>query len=90
MSTVLNQAIIAFSTSFPAIQKAPLKLNHQRLKLQVFVDTSSIEVFANDGEIAITSLLFPSEGSKELLLFSNEGTTKVLDVTVTELDSIWR
>ena len=53
------------------------------------MDTSSIEVFANDGEVAITSLLFPSEGNKELHLFSNEGTTKVLDVTLTELDSIW-
>jgi fructan beta-fructosidase len=80
----------SFSTSFPAIQEAPMKLNHQRLKLQVFVDTSSVEVFANDGEIAITSLLFPSKGSKELLLFSNEGTTKVLDLTLTELNAIWK
>ncbi|MEH7249022.1 glycoside hydrolase family 32 protein [Neobacillus niacini] len=80
----------SFSTSFPAIQEAPMKLNHQRLKLQVFVDTSSVEVYANDGEIAITSLLFPSEGSKELLLFSNEGTTKVLNLTLTELNSIWK
>ena len=80
----------SFSTSFPAIQEALMRLNHQRLKLQVFMDTSSIEVFANDGEIAITSLFFPSEGGKELSLFSNEGTTKVLDLTLTELDSIWK
>ncbi|SDM89605.1 glycoside hydrolase family 32 protein [Bacillus sp. OK048] len=80
----------SFSTSFPAIQEAPLKLDQQRLKLQVFLDTSSIEVFAKNGEVAITNLLFPSEGSKELLLFSNEGTTKVLNLTLTELDSIWR
>jgi fructan beta-fructosidase len=80
----------SFSTSFPAVQEAPLKLSHHRLKLQVFMDTSSVEVFANDGEIAITSLLFPSEGSKELSLFSNEGTTKVLDLTLTELDLIWK
>lgn len=79
-----------FSTSFPAIQEAPLKLNLQRLKLQVFLDTSSIEVFANDGEIAITSLIFPSEGAKELSLFSTDGKVKVLDVTLTELDSIWK
>ncbi|MEH7252503.1 glycoside hydrolase family 32 protein [Neobacillus niacini] len=80
----------SFSTSFPAIQEAPLKLDQQRLKLQAFLDTSSIEVFAKNGEVAITNLLFPSEGSKELLFFSNEGTTKVLNLTLTELDSIWR
>jgi fructan beta-fructosidase len=79
----------SFSTSFPAIQEASLKLDHQRLKLQLFLDTSSIEVFANNGEAAITSLLFPRESSKELILFSNEGTTNVLELNVTELDSIW-
>lgn len=79
----------SFSTSFPAVQEAPLKLDNQRLKLQLFLDTSSIEVFANDGEVAITSLLFPRESGQELILFSNEGTTNVLELKVTELDSIW-
>ncbi|MDM5330129.1 glycoside hydrolase family 32 protein [Neobacillus sp. CF12] len=79
----------SFSTSFPAVQEASLKLDHQRLKLQLFLDASSIEVFANDGEIAITSLLFPSESAQEIMLFSNEGTTNVLELNVTELDSIW-
>jgi fructan beta-fructosidase len=79
----------SFSTSFPALQKAPLKLDNQSLKLQLFLDTSSIEVFANNGEAAITSLLFPSESAQELILFSNEGTTNVLEVNVTKLDSIW-
>jgi fructan beta-fructosidase len=79
----------SFSTSFPAIQEASLKLDDQRLRLQVFLDTSSIEVFANNGEAAITSLLFPSVSEQELVLFSNEGTTNVLEVNVTELDSIW-
>ncbi|MFP7297103.1 glycoside hydrolase family 32 protein [Neobacillus niacini] len=79
----------SFSTSFRAIQEAPLKLNQQRLKLQLFLDTSSIEVFANNGEAAITSLLFPSGAGQELKVFSNEGTTNVTELKVTELDSIW-
>jgi fructan beta-fructosidase len=79
----------SFSASFQAVQEAPLKLDDQRLKLQLFLDASSIEVFANNGEAAITSLLFPSESAQELILFSNEGTTNVLEVNVTELDSIW-
>ncbi|MFS0775107.1 glycoside hydrolase family 32 protein [Neobacillus sp. 3P2-tot-E-2] len=78
-----------FSTSFQAVQEAPLKLDNQRLKLQLFLDTSSVEVFANNGEAAITSLLFPSQSGQKLVLFSNEGTTNVLELNVTELDSIW-
>jgi fructan beta-fructosidase len=79
----------SFSTSFQAIQEAPLKLDLQRLKLQLFLDTSSVEVFANNGEAAITSLIFPSKLGQELILFSNEGATNVLELNVTELDSIW-
>ena len=79
----------SFSASFPAVQEAPIKLGQQRLKLQLFLDASSIEVFANNGEAAITSLLFPSQSGQELILFSNEGSTNVLEFNVTELDSIW-
>ena len=78
-----------FSTSFQAVQEAPLKLDVQTVKLQLFLDTSSVEVFANNGEAAITSLIFPSISEQELILFSNEGVTNVLELNVTELDSIW-
>lgn len=78
----------SFSISFPTVQKAPLKITNNQLKLQLFMDTSSIELFVNDGEVAVTSLLFP-KGSREIVLFSNEGTTNVVDLKLTELDSIW-
>ena len=79
-----------FSSSFPSVQEAPIVLKNNRVKLQLFIDTSSIEVFANDGEIAVTSLIFPSELSKELVLFSNDGITNVVDLKITELDTIWK
>jgi fructan beta-fructosidase len=79
----------SFSSSFPTVQEAPLKLNDNRVKLQLFIDTSSIEVFANNGEVAITSLIFPTEVGNELILFSNEGNTDVLELKITELESIW-
>jgi fructan beta-fructosidase len=79
-----------FSSSFPTVQEAPLKLKANRVKLQLFIDNSSIEVFANDGEVAVTSLIFPSGLTKELILFSNEGTTNVVDLKITELDTIWK
>lgn len=79
----------SFSESFPTVQEAPLSLKSNQVKLQIFVDTSSIEVFANDGEVAVTTLIFPNELPSTLRLFSNEGNTNVLRLKLTELGSIW-
>lgn len=84
-----NSGENSFSASFPAIQEAPLKMKNNKVKLQLFIDTSSIELFANDGEIAMTSLIFPSEIGKNLTLVSNEGSTTISTLKVTELKSIW-
>ena len=32
-------------------------------RLQIFVDTSSIEIFCNDGERVLTSRIFPNENT---------------------------
>ncbi len=78
-----------FSSSFPVTQHAPLKMVDNRVKLQLFIDASSIEVFANEGEVAVTSLVFPSEGYKEILLTSYNGSVKLHLLKITELASIW-
>ncbi|KKI89440.1 glycoside hydrolase [Bacillus sp. SA1-12] len=78
-----------FSSSFPVLQEAPLKSKNHRIKLQLFIDTSSIEIFANEGEAAVTSLLFPSEGCKKLLLHPYDGNIKVSTLELTDLDPIW-
>ncbi|MGP7817412.1 glycoside hydrolase family 32 protein [Niallia sp. 01092] len=79
-----------FSDSFSTVQEAPLKNKHNRVKLQLFIDISSIEVFANDGEAAITSLVYPKNEIKKAILFSVNGETKVPYLECMELDSIWK
>ncbi|MFC6604863.1 GH32 C-terminal domain-containing protein [Ectobacillus funiculus] len=64
-------------------------MENNRINLQIFIDASSIEVFANDGKVAFTSLLFPNHPYETITLFSNEGNTGVPSLTLTELDSIW-
>ncbi|MBM7603952.1 fructan beta-fructosidase [Metabacillus crassostreae] len=85
-----NSGENSFSASFPAVQEAPLKMKNNKVKLQLFIDTSSIELFANDGKIAMTSLIFPSEIGKGLTLVSNGGSTNVSTLKITELESIWK
>lgn len=79
----------SFSESFPAVQEASLKMENDRINLQIFIDTSSIEVFANDGKVAFTSLIFPNHPYEQIVLFSNEGYTKVSSLKLIELESIW-
>ena len=78
-----------FSESFPTVQEASVKMENNRIKLQIFLDASSIEVLANDGKVVFTSLIFPNQPYEQMVLFSEEGYTKVSSLTVTELDSIW-
>ncbi|EKN69733.1 SacC2 [Neobacillus bataviensis LMG 21833] len=79
----------SFSESFSTVQEAPLKMENDRIKLQIIIDASSIEVFANDGKAALTSLIFPNRPYEQMALFSNEGSTLVSSLSLTELNSIW-
>ncbi|TFE27241.1 glycoside hydrolase family 32 protein [Cohnella luojiensis] len=79
----------SFSASFSANQEAPIKMINNSLKLQIFIDTSSIEVFANDGKAVFTSLIFPNDPCNQIILFSNEGKTRLTSLELSKLKSIW-
>ena len=56
----------------PRTAAAPAK--DGRVKLTVFVDYSSVEVFVNDGEQTLTSLVFPRPEQHAFRLFTEKGT----------------
>jgi fructan beta-fructosidase len=68
---------IDFNPQFSGRYEAPLKAKDGKLRLHVLADTSSIEVFGNDGETVLTALLFPNEGAEP---FQFESTTTNLKV----------
>ena len=61
-------------------QRVPLQLNGATLRLQVLFDGSSLEVFGNDGEQVITTMLFPGETETEAAVFGDGSTVKTLRV----------
>lgn len=79
-----------FHENFAEIHELPLELNDDSLKLQIFVDWSSIEVFINNGEKTVTDLIFPKEESDSLELKVEQGTLKINNLDLYKLDSIWR
>lgn len=44
-------------------------MGHRKLSsIRIFIDNSSIEVFGNNGEVCLTSLVFPSSTFSELIV----------------------
>ena len=80
---------VSFNSSFPRKVTAPLMPLNGKIKLHVFVDQSSVEVFANDGEIVMSALMFPDTKTTDMQLFSTNGDVNLLDFTAYRLNSIW-
>ena len=82
---------VGFHPAFAGRHEAPLRLVDGRCRLRILLDASSLEVFAQDGETAITDLVFPTSGSRALSL-SAPGTAspRVDGIALHELSSAWR
>lgn len=78
-----------FHRDFASRQNAPLEPDNGRIKLHVFVDRCSVEVFANDGLIAITDLIFPAAESTGVALYSKGGDAKLISFEEWPMQSIW-
>ena len=61
---------VDFSTVFAkAIHVAPYVLKDQTLKMHLFFDVASVELFAQDGLICMTDVFFPNEDFRDLKIF---------------------
>lgn len=67
-----------FHPGFAGIHSADLALVNGRLRLHIFVDHSSVEVFANAGLVTFSDSIFPSKGSLGIELFSQGGAAQLL------------
>jgi beta-fructofuranosidase len=57
-------------------RRAAVPLTDGKLSLRIFVDKSSVEVFAGDGEVVMTARIYPGPDSQGIALFS-EGACRV-------------
>ena len=56
------------------------------LKLQIFIDRSSLEVFVNDGEAVLSTRVYPKEDSKEIVFVPTQGDLSLKQITFYELN----
>jgi fructan beta-fructosidase len=80
---------VNFHEQFAGSYSAPIRLIDGRLKLRLFVDASSLEVFVNDGEMALSSLILPSPKARHLELEVAHGTLHRATFDAWTLKSAW-
>ena len=85
--------IIRYSVADQALHlgsvSAPLKLPEGRLRLRILVDRSSLEVFADEGEVTF-SIVTLENADNDVSFFSNGGEIRVVSLEANHLESIWR
>ena len=55
------------------------------LKLQIFIDRSSLEIFINDGEAVFSTRLYPKENAKDIVFVPTQGALQLKQVTFCNL-----
>lgn len=79
----------SFATGFATRHSAPLPHSSESVKLRIIVDTSSVTVFAGDGEVVLTDQIFPNPSNIGMEVFT-KGSSATLDaLTIWPLTSIW-
>jgi fructan beta-fructosidase len=78
-----------FSKYFPARLEAPLKLPGSTLSLNIVVDHSSVEVFAAQGRVTMTNLVFPQAGAETLQYYAVGGSQVAPPASLWRLKSTW-
>lgn len=80
---------VAFHRDFPARETAPLPVERGRVRLHVFVDRASIEVFAGDGQVVVTEQIFPAPGSDGVALYATGGAARLVSLEAWPMASAW-
>lgn len=67
----------SFFDQFAKKQDAPRVSDNNIIKMHLFVDVASVELFADDGMTVMTDIFFPSEDFTKAALFTANGTVNL-------------
>jgi levanase len=85
-----NSGNEGFHPAFSSVEDPRVELINGRLRLRLYVDRGSVELFAQDGLTTITDQVFPNIGANSISVFSEGGTARLESMTVTPLNrAMW-
>ncbi|WP_374200375.1 GH32 C-terminal domain-containing protein [Arthrobacter sp. M4] len=81
-----NSGNTSFSSAFPSVESTAVARDaNGDITLRIYLDRSSVEVFAQGGTHTITDQVFPVAGANRMALFATGGTAQLKSLTVTPL-----
>jgi beta-fructofuranosidase/levanase len=80
---------VTVDPTFGAVQSAPLPLTNGKLTLHILVDADSVEVFAGQGQVAMTDQIFPEASAGGVDVFATQGGARLDQAQIWHLSSIW-
>jgi sucrose-6-phosphate hydrolase SacC (GH32 family) len=69
---------------------APLAPVGGRIRLRVLLDRGSVEVFGNEGRVAMSIGVIPEDANRGLGLFAEEGPARIVALSIFPMRSAWR
>ena len=69
---------------------APLTPENGRIRLQILLDRTTIEVYGNDGLVSMPTCLLPDLVNRTLAVYAEGGEARIVSLEVYELRSAWR
>ncbi|WP_042352851.1 glycoside hydrolase family 32 protein [Bacillus massiliigorillae] len=72
------------------IRKTKMDVQGDSLIVHVYCDRSSVEVFANDGDVNMTSRIYPNPESLQVQFYAKNGKVAVESVQAWKLKDIWK
>jgi fructan beta-fructosidase len=76
---------VEFNPAFPRRHTAALEPAGASIRLHLFVDRSSVEVFGDDGQVALTERIFPNRASTGIELFADGEGVRLVSLDIYRL-----
>ncbi len=67
----------------------PLLPIDNKIQLEIILDRSSLEIYANDGQVVVSNLFENDAKSKNVVLFTNGGELGIIQADAYDVKSIW-
>jgi len=80
----------AISDTYSGIHSGPLVRDEDGLvRLHIFLDHASVEVFAGNGRTTLSNLLYGPPESDGLAIYARGGSAELIELQVYSLASVW-
>ncbi len=81
---------LSFSEKFAKeIHYSTAHIMKDKLKIHLFLDAASAEMFGDNGAIVMTDIFFPTEDFNKMTIYATGGTVALIEGEVHNLNAIW-